>query len=448
MASRTCPKWTLFIPLFIIIISFGLNIASLSHPTWVSQGSSLEFSLTKCTNCPSSNDQWSWECYAQYYCELNDDLGDCKLFKDGYKASYAYLFLEVLSLMLTVMLIEKLIIAGTGGDYGSPMLIYIISSFVFICHLLATIIWFGLSKASWSGSCDSTKNPTTDTDRPDFCAEGGPAIAIANIFINAFAVVAVFFFMCKRDRLTDGVRLGVEDGKWLCLPTRYWMFITLSLLFTGIIFLLAAIGEDSWVKRDPRAHHMHGSLLRCKDCIADYDWVGWDCLAGNECDSDSSSGACHLFKHLRDSSSAFVTLAGITVVLIAMFIQVVSGILSGRDYGIRILNYAYPVLIALSNLLGTIIWFGISKAGFDKNCDNKQNDPEDTLDICSTTGPSLSIVSNFLFVPMAVIFFISYWKRGESRPLSALTQIETPGNTHGLHDVTNFQGGYPKKVAP
>lgn len=147
-SARSCPRWTLFLPLLILICSLGLNIASLSHPTWASQGESLEFGLSQCTNCPKANDGWSWECYAQYYCELDNDLGSCKLFNDGYKASYSYLFLEVLSIMLTIMLIEKIIIAILGGDYGSQLLIYTISGLMFFSHFLGTVLWLGISEAS------------------------------------------------------------------------------------------------------------------------------------------------------------------------------------------------------------------------------------------------------------------------------------------------------------
>lgn len=171
------------------------------------------------------------------------------------------------------------------------------------------------------------------------CAEGGPAIAIANIFINLIAVVSIYVLVWKRDKLQDATKIGVEDGRWFCLPTRQWMIITLIWLFVGIVFLLAAIGDNEWVIRDPVIGNLKGSLLRCENCDANYDWIGWDCLAGTTCAQNDESGKCEMYENLRDSSRSYITLAGITVICIAMFIQVVTGVLSGRDYGIPLLNY-------------------------------------------------------------------------------------------------------------
>lgn len=77
-------------------------ILALSVPKWVSHGSgdsSIELGAYRCTDCPDANQNWSWECFAKYYCFADEDSEACSTYDDGLKGSSGFVLAEIVAIL-------------------------------------------------------------------------------------------------------------------------------------------------------------------------------------------------------------------------------------------------------------------------------------------------------------------------------------------------------------
>src|SRR5574343_1474275 len=78
------------------------------------------YGLMRCDDCPPGVAGTNWYCPVAIECEDNPDSGLCDLAKDMYNAGNAYLVGQLPTFMLGVMLLERLVYAALGRDYGWP----------------------------------------------------------------------------------------------------------------------------------------------------------------------------------------------------------------------------------------------------------------------------------------------------------------------------------------
>ena len=373
-----------------LILVVCLMISSLAVTSWSLINNKAKMSLGGCKDCDPLSTSWNFECFARSICSENSDLGLCGLYTTLYHSAYAFFVLEVASLLMALLLLEKIAILAVKGDFGSPWGVYATGGLVFVFHILATCLWLGMSGARW-GSCSSTTDLYLT---PSLCVLDGPKLAIANIFfITAF--LGYFFYVFQKRTVLHQHQVIVLK-KFLWLRGKYWGVIAMLLMCVGVFIILASLTTTSWVTQG----ELQGSLMRCHDC-GDVNWMGWECLAGTECDTNSSSYNCGFYRKMATGSRGFVVLEAMTLISLILFSQSLTGLIRGRAYGIWFLNYAYPVMAVGFNLLATAVWFGTTQASF-RGCE-----------LCGQDGPGLAVASQFFIIPMACIYVLLYYMRDE-----------------------------------
>lgn len=70
--------------------------------------------------------------------------------------------------------------------------------------------------------------------------------------------------------------------------------------------------------------------------------------------------------------------------------------------------------IPIFNIIAVISWFSISGSGFYENCGNTPKDFTETLEVCSSAGPVLSITAVPISIILFIIFCVIYSKRSQT----------------------------------
>ncbi|CAG9322527.1 unnamed protein product [Blepharisma stoltei] len=408
------PKWTLWIPFSLLIIILALICTGLGFPEWAEMKSGnelLTMSLVTCSNCPESLAQWDWQCFMKFACDAQSLVGDCKLLDNGYQASNAFFYLESITIFIALLLLEKITLAIFVRNYGKTSHIYGLSALMLFFHLVGVYLWFSLSEATWSADC--SVNPDSTVTTPFMCAKGGPVLAICIGILIAIGMIVNYRVFSHKDDSKTSIILS-HQNRYLGLTMPTWAVTILGLLFMCMIFGSASMGVGSWVKRTPKTYSWSGSLLTCSGCMQNVDNLGWNCLAGYDCAVDRNSGSCNMYNSLSVASYAYISLQAIALASGIFLSQVLIQLMFGYDYGLPILNYAYSVIAFLANFLAVAIWFGVSQAGFDRDCGSLVNSFTETPEVCSTAGPILAIISTILSFFAVVLFFFVYRNRGET----------------------------------
>mmetsp|Transcript_24270 Transcript_24270/g.43189 ORF Transcript_24270/g.43189 Transcript_24270/m.43189 type:complete len:450 (+) Transcript_24270:32-1381(+) len=409
------PWWLSTVCLILLSLSIAFMVSSLAVPYWVYQGSDfwsmkMNMSLYKCNNCPLFAGDWSWQCFARWFCEFNSAMDACIFFDEGHKANLTYIMLEILALVAGILLLEKLLAFILHRDYGSPTSLYAFGILMTVFHFLATILWFGLTEASFNTDCVDSEN--VQDGIVVMCASIGPALAIAGVVSSTVTVITFVAIFHRRTR--DLLKLGVESGSLFRLSTKTWMTVVLVSLIICSILTCSSIYAGNWVKRDSDEITFHGGLLECADCDQEYLGLGWDCFSGFMCDIDSSLGYCIMYEDLKDAGRLYIALAVTSLVFILLWGQGVVFIIQGREYGFASLNYIYATLAVLFQALAVIVWFKTSKASFVADCGNPLMEITEVPQLCSTNGPGIAIASTCVLGVTAVLYIVAFFKRGTS----------------------------------
>lgn len=410
-------------------------VTSLAVDDWAYIGEGhqqIMMSLYKCINCPEYAGDWSWQCFSSWLCEISSSLGECKLFDEGYKGSVVYITLEVLAIVSALILMEKVLGFTLNRDYGFSASLYALAVLMFLLHFLATVLWFGISEASFTSDCGL---PSKITERPTLCASTGPTIAVVSVITNWITALTFSLVFYRRD--SDKVKIVADQGRLCYLGTRLWMKIVMGLIIANLALLATAISRSSWVKRGSTNSPFTGSLLTCDGCDSQFNYVvssrqGWDCFAGFICDINSEFGECALYEDLKLAGRVvrrmqYIALSTTAGMLMLLWLQSVFFVVLGREYGFASLNYVraiqiYAVGSALFQVLAVIIWFSISGAGFNKDCNAAIDDWTTTPEVCSTVGPILAISCSISIGITAILYVAAYYRRGSSLERRALIQ--------------------------
>jgi hypothetical protein len=214
--------------------------------------------LFRCDHCPKSNTGWSWSCFETEICDLNEDLGDCDVVKNGNSASGVFVFFEGVAVLLNLMVIERIVIYLMRRTFGVTYLVYIFSGVSVVMHIIAFAAWNSIIDPSYEGDCDEFTIGSTDTT--EVCAMTGPKLAAANIVISLIAAVFFCVNFYRRDSELDVVNRGLADDAFLCMSNRLWFIgLVVGAIFT-LIFLIAAWATESWVERSADDIEFTGSL--------------------------------------------------------------------------------------------------------------------------------------------------------------------------------------------
>lgn len=166
--------WLIVSSILGVILIFMLGC--LASTDWVVQGSGSDEwtgSLLFCIDCA---DRWNYDSYpnlADRTCNVNLD-GWCDLFEALTTAGRSFVFFEVLSFISIVLWMHRIAMMQLQMRFGPNWLNFVFPATTLLFHFLAGVIWAGVTKAKFSGSCDET----VEDDRPDVCSTQGPSIAL------------------------------------------------------------------------------------------------------------------------------------------------------------------------------------------------------------------------------------------------------------------------------
>jgi hypothetical protein len=370
-------------------------------------------SLSSCLDCDSLYSNWNFECFAKTYCNEDSNLGLCQLYTNLYRSAFAYYLLEVASLLMGILLLEKVGIMIVRTDYGAPWTVYAAGGLMLAFHLTGVCLWFGLAQASWSSSSTST---SSIYQTPSLAILDGPKVSISNLILMGITVLYLFTVFYRRPSTQSNKPITLKKFFWI--KGRYWIYILLGLLMISCLLILASLTTPSWVTQ----YGEEGSLTRCHNCDNKIDWMSWDCLSGRECSIDSFSSSCDFYSKMSNSSKAYIVLETISLFMLILFGQTLTYLISGKQYGINVLNYVYCIAASFFNLLAIIVWFGITNSKFT-HCN-----------LCAKNGPSFAVSSQFFLTPMAAIFCFIYYSRSDG-----LLQKEKTDNSFSdkVIDLTN-----------
>mmetsp|Transcript_15830 Transcript_15830/g.28971 ORF Transcript_15830/g.28971 Transcript_15830/m.28971 type:complete len:442 (-) Transcript_15830:720-2045(-) len=419
--NLTAPKlWPSILILSLIVASLTLMVTSLAVQNWAYSGEGdqqIMMSLYKCVNCPEYAGDWSWECFSNWLCDISASLGECKLFDEGFKGSVVYITLEVLAIVSALILVEKVLAYILNRDYGYSASLYALAALMFLLHLLATLLWFGLSEATFHAECG---RPNKITEKPVLCATTGPAVAVAGVVVSGLSAVTFVVIFYRRE--IDKVKIVAETSRLCNMGTKLWMKVVLCLLLVNLTMIAVSVASPFWVKRTSNNSPFTGSLLKCDGCDHEYQYIGWDCFAGFICDIDSDYGECVMYKNLKLAGRVYLALSTTSGMLMLLWLQSATFVVLGREYGFASLNYVYAVGSTFFQALAVILWFSLSDAGFSKDCHSAVEDWKKTPEICSTLGPSLAIATTVSTGITAIIYIAAYCKRGFSLQREARIQ--------------------------
>lgn len=317
------------VTLFSVFCNIGLIIASLRSNEWAKLGNGKDFTIYQCVDCDPLQENWNFECLARSFCANSLEPGLCSLYSDLYKASYAYLILELASLVFSLMFLEKLLLLAFKSYVGSKLITILSALGMFILHLAGTFFWLGFTDAT--SNCDKPEGK----DRPDICYSSGLAIAISNCILMLLTVCLFIFSSCRTRYLDES---AVVNGQFCGISIRKWAWISLIFTIIGVILILACLTINTWVE----SSHFKGSLTRCEKCN-DLQWLSWGCLKGTECSINPDSENCIIYSNLYRAESIFLILQAVCIILAMLFLQVLTAFAMGQDYGVRCLNYVKAI---------------------------------------------------------------------------------------------------------
>lgn len=309
----------------LLILNIVLIIASLGVKYWAKVNSDEDLALYSCSNCGSLKTDWNYECLGRSYCELEGADSQCSLYSDLYKASYSYLILEFCALVLSILFLEKLLLICFDRYPGQRFTIIFTAIFMFIMHLLGTILWFAYSEAG--NTCDKT----TYTSKPDICYTQGPALAISNCILMSITIIS--FIILYKPHPNTLIKEFLPGSIWW-IPRKLTIWVSISFLSLSIILILASLTIKKWVNNE----NFTGSLIRCEDCNK-VEWLSWTCLKSLECEINSDSATCSDYSELASASSNFVGLQGATFIFISLFIQNLTALSKHQVHSFILANY-------------------------------------------------------------------------------------------------------------
>lgn len=176
-----------------------LMLGCFGSGSWVKQGTgdfAWKGGLLRVTegsniwNAASNYDSYSGMEYIdmQASCSNLYSVSKCSLFKNLKEAGQTFCFFEVFSYAFTVVWMIKIVFIIIQKPFLDKFT-YVWPGAGLFCHVLAEIIWSGVTKASFSGSC-------SDITSDNLCSTEGPAgvLAITCFYIVTFAIFFIFHF--------------------------------------------------------------------------------------------------------------------------------------------------------------------------------------------------------------------------------------------------------------
>ena len=230
-----------------------------------------------------------------------------------------YFYFELASLCIGLFILEKLILMSCKKEYGPKLGIYLLTIMHLVFHYAALILWFILSKAKFTNS--------------KFTATTGPIISIINLIFSTGTGALIIISTIKLVNHNKEEFVYTNSNCCKINPKILFSLTLFFIIFSGI-FIILGISADQWIYNE----NMHGSLLKCDNCNY-INGMSWKCLAGSECEINSDSPNCILYKDLANASDIYLLLETFTIFFLILSIQPTIALIASRYYGISLLNF-------------------------------------------------------------------------------------------------------------
>ena len=217
------------------------------------------------------------------------------------------------------------------------------------------------------------------------------------------------------------LEVGLDDPI-LCLRTRFWWFLILSLQSFLLILQTSCLSTPKWIKQGSGSYQWEGGVVTCTTCDLLLFCTACDGFDNEDYNSLQDSGSCDQSSAHKSLCSAFEDLASAGAAyfffemlayafLIVWMVKVILMLLEKPCCEkLRFLGYVYSVLPFISHLLGLVIWAGISEAKFDADdCDSTELDGSKPT-LCATHGPALAVFTVFVYAISVGVFIFAYVK--------------------------------------
>ena len=158
-------------------------LGSFGTENWVKQGENStewEGGLLRVT---SGSTEVSEVEYIDMYRSCKNFLVPCNVFKRLRDAGAAFCFFDVISYCFTIVWMAKVAFLYVQKEIFVKVPVLVWPSCGLVFHILAEIIWSGVTKAKFLGTC-------TDVTSESLCSTRGPAIVltVTCLYIVAFAM--------------------------------------------------------------------------------------------------------------------------------------------------------------------------------------------------------------------------------------------------------------------
>lgn len=208
--------------------------------------------------------------------------------------------------------------------------------------------------------------------------------------------------------------------KILCMRYRYWLYMTLFFQYILIVFLFGCVGTRRWVRKGNNMTEWEGGLLSITGSSSHWKDMSYKDAKSDSCDEKSeyyNKDLCNVFEDLYSAGAAYLFFEILALLLIFVWIfQVAYALMEkqllfmGSETGAKRwwLALLWPGISLLCHIIGIAIWAGVTKSEFEVNCLAINSGK-----ICSTNGPSLSILTIFLYLMFGCVYaFMMYFREG------------------------------------
>jgi hypothetical protein len=123
-----------------------------------------------------------------------------------------FLAIEICVLVLMALWTEVVWMLVRGREFGIPRLNLCLPPVIFALHLLATVHWFGVTKAYLSSdSCSQATDDSSDT--PIICGKLGPILALINCVVLGVTALLFAYIYEKRGTVIPRKKPESEEKK-------------------------------------------------------------------------------------------------------------------------------------------------------------------------------------------------------------------------------------------
>lgn len=303
--------------MFVLLIFLNTStvlfqIATLFTPSWVYRDHQY-FSLTQCTSCTNLKANWTYECLARESCEKSED--SCTSLTNYYNASAIYTYLQILSIFLGLVFIEKLFLMVFSLNFGSLIFFHIFSFLHLACLITSILSWVFISSVKHSNLSSGS---------------------IFSFFTGVWGTLSCIFtnYLVIRHKLEETRKISNESFQICGISVRILILFGILFGVFAFAFTLGAFISKQWVSGDG----FSGSLSRCKDCY-EVEWMNWSCLKGFYCEVNENSEECKIYGRLSKSESVLIPIVTIAQFLLLLSFQQSGALLIFQDYGYFYMNY-------------------------------------------------------------------------------------------------------------